>query len=75
MNQLSITLLKFVGSPPAGDAVRRPSAAIYASRRLRAGALTCRWRLDPVTGRLNCAWSALKGAREAQPPLRLSLAS
>jgi len=48
-------------------------------RALRREASVCglvsRWQHDPATGQLRCAWTTRKGAREAQPPSRFSVAS
>jgi len=63
MNQLSNNVI---------DLARYRRAA--AASRREGGLLNCRWH-DAATGRLICAWSAQRGARDAQPPLRRSLAS
>jgi hypothetical protein len=73
MNQLSNIVVDLARYRRAGNAVRRRPAPDLGTR--RGGALSCRWRRDAATGRLICAWSAGKGAREAQPPLRRSLAN
>ena len=73
MNQLSTNVIDLARYRRAGNAVRR-GAAPHPGARPR-NTLICRWRRDAVTGRLNCAWSAGKGVREAQPPLRRSLAN
>jgi hypothetical protein len=71
MNQLSNFVVDLARYRRAGNAVRR-GAAPHLGARPR-NALICRWRRDAVTSRLICAWSAGKGAREAQPPLRRSV--
>jgi len=73
MNQLSNIVTDLARYRRAGNAARRRTAPYLGGR--RGGQLTCRWRRDAATGRLICAWTAQRGAREAQPPLRLSLAS
>ena len=67
MNQLSNIVVDFARYRRAANAVRRRLAPNTGGR--RGSALSCRWRRDAATGRLICAWSAGKGAREAQPPL------
>ena len=64
MNQLSNNVIDLARYRRAAAAPRRSG-----------GLLNCRWRRDAATGQLVCAWTAKKGAREAQPPLRRSLAS
>ena len=73
MNQLSTNVIDLARYRRAGNAVRRRAAPDLVAR--PGNALICRWRRDAVTGRLICARSAGKGAREAQPPLRRSLAN
>jgi hypothetical protein len=70
MNQLSNTIVD-LGLYRRARTVRARTAPD--GRRQRSGLLTCRWRRDPATGRLLCAWTTQNGAREAQPPLRRSL--
>jgi len=73
MNQLSNIVVDFARHRRADGAARGLTAPDTGGR--RAGLLTCRWRRDPATGRLICGWAAQKGAREAQPPSRRSLAA
>jgi hypothetical protein len=73
MNQLSNIVVDFARYSRADGAARGLTAPDMGGR--RGGLLSCRWRRDPATGRLTCAWAAEKGAREAQPPSRRSLAA
>jgi hypothetical protein len=51
MNKLSLNVINFASRKPRrGDGNSEP-----VFRRHGAG-LTCRWRRDPITGRLACAW-------------------
>jgi hypothetical protein len=74
MNQLS-NIVDFASYRRAAAAERRSTAPDLNGQRGRAGGLICHWRRDAATGRPICLWAPRKGAREAQPPLRLSLAS
>ena len=69
MNQLSNIVIDFARYRRANGAARGPTAPDLG------GPLTCRWRRDAATGRLICGWATQKGAREAQPPSRRSLAA
>jgi hypothetical protein len=73
MNQLSNIVVDFTRYRRADIAARRLTAPDMGGQ--RAGALTCRWRRDAVTGRLICGWATQRGPREAQPPSRRSLAA
>jgi hypothetical protein len=73
MNQLSNIVVDFARYRRADGAARGLTAPDMGGR--RGGLLSCRWRRDPATGRLICAWAAEKGAREAEPPSRRSLAA
>ena len=75
MNQLSNNVIDLARSRRATNDARRRTATDLGGRRGRGALLICRWRRDAATGQLICSWAAQKGAREAQPPLRLSLAS
>ena len=75
MNQLSNIVVDLARYRRATSAARRRTATDLVGRRGRGVLLTCRWRRSAATGRLVCCWAAQKGAREAPPPLRLSLAS
>ena len=75
MNQLSNNVIDLARHRRARIDARRRTATDLTSRRGRGALLTCRWRRDAATGRLVCCWTSQKGAREAQPPLRISLAS
>jgi hypothetical protein len=72
MNQLSNLVIDAARHRRAAAAARRWTAPDLRGQRGRAGALIRHWRRDAATGRLICAWAARKGAREAQPPSRLS---
>jgi hypothetical protein len=75
MNQLSNTVVDLALYGQATNDARRRTATDFGGRRGRGALLICRWRRDAATGRLVCSWAAQKGAREAQPPSRLSLAA
>lgn len=75
MNQLPINVIDIALYRRAASVSCRMSAPDFRLHSERTGALVCHWSRDAATGRLRCAWSTLKGAREAQPPSRLSLAS
>ena len=75
MNQLSNNVIDFVRFRRATNDARRLTAPDLGGRRRRAALLACRWRREAATGRLICVWAAGKGAREAQPPSRRSLAA
>jgi hypothetical protein len=47
----------------------------HGDHRLETGRLACRWRRDRATGKLICVWASTVGARDAEPPLRRSLAA
>lgn len=51
MNKLSVRIIDFAPRKAAKGA----GAPCFARPR-QASVLTCRWRRDPVTGRLVCAW-------------------
>jgi hypothetical protein len=72
MNQLSNNVIDLALYRRAREASRRRTAS---GGRQRRSLLTSHWRRDAASGRLICAWAAQRGAREAQPPLRLSPAS
>ena len=74
MNQLSNIVIDLDRYRRAANAARRRAATELGGRRDRGGLLACGWRRDAATGQLICSWTAQKGVREAQPPLRLSLA-
>ena len=74
MNQLSNIVLDFARFRRADSAARGVTAPDQSGHRQQAGLLTRRWLRDPATGRLICAWTAEKGAREAEPPSRRSVA-
>jgi hypothetical protein len=69
MNQLSNIVIDFARYRRANAAARGRTAPD------QGGPLACRWRRDAATGRLFCGWATQKGAREAQPPSRRSLAA
>jgi hypothetical protein len=71
MNQLSNIVVDFARYRRADIAARR----LTDMGGQRAGALTCRWRRDAITGRLICGWATQRGSREAQPPSRRSRAA
>jgi hypothetical protein len=73
MNQLSNIVIDFARYRRADSATRGVTAPDKSGP--RGGPLACRWRRDAATGRLICGWAAQKGAREAQPPSRRSLAA
>jgi hypothetical protein len=75
MNQLSNIVVDFARYRRADDAARGLTALDSSRLGERTGLLSCHWRRDPATGRLICAWTARKGAREAEPPSRRSLAA
>ena len=74
MNHLTNIVVDLARYRRATNNARWRTATDLGGQRGRAS-LICRWRRDAATGRLICSWGAGKGAREAQPPLRLSLAS
>ena len=74
MNQLSDIVMDFARFRRAESSAREVTALDHGGRRQQAGLLTRHWLRDPTTGRLICAWTAQKGAREAEPPSRRSLA-
>jgi len=74
MNKLSSAVIDFTRHRPAAAAMRSAASGANCHRR-QAGALSCKWRRDPVTGRLYCTWTSEKGAREPQPPSRLAFAA
>jgi len=74
MNQLSNIVMDFARFRRADSSARGVTALDHGGHRQQAGLLTRHWRRDPATGRLICAWTAEKGAREAEPPSRRSLA-
>ena len=73
MNQLSNNVIDFARFRRAANNARRLTATDFGSR--RGALLACRWRREAATGRLICVWAAGKGARDAQPPSRCSLAA
>jgi hypothetical protein len=73
MNQLSNNVIDFARYRRARDAARARTASGGHHQRLNL--LTCHWRRDAASGRLICAWILGRGARDAQPPLRLSQAN
>ena len=75
MNQLSNIVIDFARLRRADSSARGVTALDHGGHRHEARLLTRHWVRDPATGRLICAWTAQKGAREAQPPSRRSLAS
>jgi hypothetical protein len=75
MNQLSNNVIDFARFRRAANNARRLTATDFGSRRGRGALLACRWRREAATGRLICVWAAGKGARDAQPPSRCSLAA
>jgi hypothetical protein len=66
MNQLSNIVVDFARYRRADGAARGLTAPDMGGR--RAGLLSCRWRRDPATGRLICAWAAEKGAAKRSLP-------
>ena len=74
MNQLSNIVLDFARFRRADSAARAVTALDHGSHRQQAGLLTRHWLRDPATGRLICTWTVEKGARDAEPPSRRSLA-
>jgi hypothetical protein len=73
MNQLSSIVLDFARFHRADSSARGVTALDHGGDRHQAGLLTRHWLRDPASGRLICAWTAQKGAREAQPPSQRSL--
>jgi hypothetical protein len=75
MNQLSNIVIDIARDRRAMNDARPRTATALGSRRARSALLIRRWRRDAATGRLISSRAAQHGAREAQPPLRLSPAS
>ena len=75
MTQLSNIVVDLARYRRATNAARRRTATDLGGRRRRGALLICSWRREAATGRLICVWAAGKGAREAQPPSRRSLAA
>jgi hypothetical protein len=73
MNQLSNIVIDFARFRQVDVAARRLATPDVGGP--RRGLLTCHWRRDPATGWLICAWTAPRGAREAEPPSRRSIAA
>ncbi len=70
MNQLSNLVIDFARYRAATNVALGQSG-----HRLETGRLACRWRRDLVSGQLFCVWASTVGARDAEPPLRRSLAA
>ena len=70
MNKLSNIVIDFARTSEATKSERD-----HRRHRVEARLPVCRWRRDRATGRLICVWAATVGAREAEPPLRRSLAA
>ena len=60
MNKLSVRIIDFASHKAAKGA----SAPRFA-RPMPASILTCRWRHDPVTGRLVCVWGKESESKDA----------
>ncbi len=73
MNQLSREPIDRVAIEGAGRQAapkqRRFAAAGAEPRAAPVRPLACRWRRDPVTGALICAWAVYRGAREPAAPV------
>ncbi len=74
MNQLPNIVIDFARFRRADSAARGVPALDHGGHRQQAGLLTRHWLRDPATGRLICTWTVEKGARDAEPPSRRSLA-
>lgn len=70
MNQLSNIVIDFARYRGAAK-----TAFDLSGRRIQSARLACRWRRDRATGQLICVWGSTVGARDAEPPLRRSLAA
>jgi hypothetical protein len=75
MNQLSNIVVDFARYRRVRAPVRGLTALDLGGVRCRGALLSCRWERDTDTARLICVWAAQKGAREAEPPSRRSLAA
>ncbi|VTZ51315.1 hypothetical protein MPC4_350021 [Methylocella tundrae] len=71
MKKLPNTILTFAPHGGAGSSGARGS---YNGTRART-ALVCRWRRDPLSGRLHCVWSSKDDESGLDEGARLSLAA
>ncbi len=74
MNQLS-NIIDSARFSRATSMKRGMIALDQPHRRRQAGGLMSTWRRDSVSGQLICVWATTLGARDAEPPLRRSLAA